>query len=198
MATSALGDIGEEFLGRFPTSAALFAEAQKLMPGGVSHNNRLSSPLPIFVDRAKGAYKWDVDENEFLDYSMGSASLLLGHSSPIVISAIRTQLEKGTGATSCHELEIEWAELVRELVPCADLVRFTGTGTEATFLALRIARAYTRRQKVVRFEGHYHGWHDYAMLGLREPYERAASAGIPAAVEDSIVTVRNELPSGAS
>lgn len=163
-------------------SKELFDRARKVMPGGVSHNARWTRPFPLFIKEADGAYIWDEDGNRYLDFGLGSASLLLGHKHPKVMSALKEQLEHGSGATACTERELEWAEIVQRLVPSAERVRFTGSGTEATLLAMRLARAYTHRPKIVKFQGHFHGWHDYTMVAHREPFDQPASAGIPAGV----------------
>lgn len=157
------------------------------MPGGVSHNNRKALPFPLYIDRASGPYKWDVDGNRYVDYHMGSAALLAGHSHLEVLEEISASLQKGTGATACHELEIEWASLICDLVPCAEKVRFVASGAEATMLGMRIARAFTRKSQIVRLEGHYHGWHDYGMLGFNIPLDVPSSAGVPQVVADTVL-----------
>ena len=149
-----------------PMSRKLFDEAVTCLAGGVVHEGRYAAPFPIYVDRAKGSRKWDVDGHEYIDYSMGSASLLLGHAHPAVVAAIAEQAPKGTFYANCTPLEVEWAGLVQQLIPSAELVRFVGSGTEATLLAIRVARAYTGKSKILRFEGHYHGWHDYVAVGI--------------------------------
>ena len=98
-------------------SKDLFERAVGLLPGGVSHENRFAAPFPIYIERADGPRTWDVDGNEYIDYSMGSASLLLGHASPTVVKAIQDQAAKGTFFSNCHPLELQWAELVQRLIP---------------------------------------------------------------------------------
>ncbi len=165
-----------------PGSARLFARADGIFPNGVTHIGRYLQPHPLYAERALGPRKWDVDGNEYVDYFGGHGALMLGHNHPAVIEAVTAQLAKGVHFGASHELEIEWAELVRELIPCAERVRFTVTGTEATMLAFRIARAYTGKSKIVRFAGHFHGWHDQvAFSGAELP------AGIPAAMASSIL-----------
>jgi glutamate-1-semialdehyde 2,1-aminomutase len=107
------------------------------------------------VDRAKGSHKWDVDGNEYIDYWMGHGSLFLGHCHPAVVKAVQEQVARGTHLGASHELEVRWAELVQKLIPSAQMVRFTMSGTEATHLALRIARAFTGRPKILKFQGHF-------------------------------------------
>jgi glutamate-1-semialdehyde 2,1-aminomutase len=124
---------------------------------------------------------------------MGSASLLLGHACPTVVEAIQDQAAKGTFFSNCHPLEVQWAALIQRLIPSAERVRFVGSGTEATMLAVRVARAFTGRTKIVRFEGHYHGWHDHLATGMDLPFDQAPSYGLlPASVEATIVLPAND------
>jgi len=176
----------EELVGL--SSGALFEKGRATLAGGVAHEGRYAEPHPKYITRAKGSRKWEVDGTEYVDYAMGSASLLLGHAHPDVVAAITEQASGGTFFADCHPLEIAWASLIQELVPSAERVRFAGSGTEATMLAIRIGRAYSGRPKVLRFEGHYHGWHDYAALGSKAPYDRMPTLGaLPAAVEATVV-----------
>ena len=168
-------------------SAALFEQARRVLPGGISHENRYWNPHPNYITRATGSRKWDVDGREYIDYAMGSASLLLGHAHPDVVAAMREQVERGTFFADCHPLEIEWARIVQSLFPSAERVRFTASGSEATMLAIRIGRAHSGCSKVLRFEGHYNGWHDYAVVGSAAPYDVSPSLGVlPAAVEATV------------
>lgn len=170
------------------SSEKLFEQARTTLAGGVSHDGRYSAPYPKYVSRAKGSRKWEVDGTEFIDYAMGSASLLLGHACPAVVDAITAQVGDGTFFADCHPLEVEWASLVQGLIPSAERVRFVGSGTEATMLAIRIGRAYSGKSKILRFEGHYHGWHDYAALGMKAPYDAMPTMGmLPAAAEATVV-----------
>lgn len=169
-------------------SADFYERARHVLAGGVSHEGRFAPPYPKYIERAAGSRKWDVDGREYVDYAMGSASLLLGHAHPQVAAAVAEQAARGTFFADCHPLEVEWATLVQSLVPCADRVRFVGSGTEATMLAIRIGRAHSGRPKVLRFEGHYHGWHDYVALGTSAPYDRSPSLGVlPGALEATVV-----------
>jgi len=141
-------------------SAALYAQAGSLFPNGVTHDGRFADPFPLYVERSAGAHKWDVDGNRLIDYWNGHGALLLGHGHPAVVAAVQQQMAHGTHHGAEHAAELRWAELVMCLFPSIERLRFTASGTEATMLALRLARAFTRRPSVVRFEGHYHGWHD--------------------------------------
>jgi glutamate-1-semialdehyde 2,1-aminomutase len=135
-------------------------------------------PYPLFVERAAGPRKWCVDGHEYVDYFGGHGALLLGHCAPEVVAAVQRQAGLGTHFGSAHELELRWAELIKKLVPGAERVRFTASGTEATHLALRLARAFTGKDKVVRFLGHFHGWHDHVAAGSNSHYDGARPIGV--------------------
>ena len=140
---------------------------------------RRAAPFPLAVARAEGAHKWDLDGHEIICYVMGHGALLLGHSDPAVVAAVRHQATLAFHPGACHELECEWAEAVVDLVPSAELVRFTSSGTEASLLALRLARAATGRQRVVKLAGHFHGWHDQVSFGTDPPFRGPDTAGVP-------------------
>lgn len=170
------------------SSENLYDRARGSLAGGVSHQSRYVAPFPKYVERAQGSRKWEVDGKEFIDYAMGSASLLLGHAHPDVVKALTEQTSRGTFFADSHPLEVDWAELIQGLIPCAERVRFVGSGTEATMLAIRIARAYSGKNKILRFEGHYHGWHEFVDLGMAAPYDQPSSLGIlPGTIEATVV-----------
>ena len=148
---------------------------------------RFLKPYPISISHALGSHKWDVDGNEYVDYFGGHGSLILGHNHPAVVEAVKEQLSRGTHFGASHELELEWAELIRKIVPCAEKVRFTNSGTEASHLAMRVARAFTRRDKVVRFISHFHGWHDQAAFGSISHFDGSLPAGITRETTENIV-----------
>lgn len=177
----------KEFRRRTPTSARLAAEARRVLPSGVTHDSRYIEPYPIYVARAAGPRKWDVDGNEYVDYTGGHGALLFGHNHPRIVEAIERQLARGTHYGAGHELEIRWAELVCELIPSAEVVRFTSSGTEATLLALRIARAATGRGKLLRFLGHFHGWHDHVAFGVNSHFDGTPTPGVLADVAAQVV-----------
>lgn len=177
-------------------SARLHARARAHAPGGVHHNLRAAAPFPLFFVRGDGPYKWDADGNRYLCYAMGQGSQLLGYAHPAVVEAVSRHAAFGIPGGS-HELEVEWARIVGELIPSAERTRFLASGTEATMLALRLARAHTGRSTVVRIEGHYNGWHDYGLLGYREPFDQPASAGIPDAVLSTVRAIPSTLPAEA-
>ena len=179
--------IEAEYRTRTRRSAELYARACKVIPAGLTHDSRTLLPYPIYAARASGPRKWDVDGNEYVDYFGGHGALLLGHGHPAVVEAIERQVRLGTHWGSSHELEVRWAELINRLIPCAARVRFTGSGTEASHLALRLARAFTGKPKVIRFVGHFHGWHDGVAPGAMSHFEGGVPAGIPAGLVDQTV-----------
>ena len=141
------------FAEKTPGSRVLHNRAKALFADGVTHVGRFLDPYPIYVERVSGSRKWDVDGNEYVDYLGGHGALILGHNHPAVVDAVIRQAAKGAHYGACHALEVEWAEQVQRLIPSADRVRFTVTGTEATHLALRVSRAFTGKSKIVRFAG---------------------------------------------
>src|SRR6266571_2391840 len=196
MAISAPSAIDDAFRKRFPKSAELYERSRRAIAGGITHDSRNFAPFPIYVERADGSRKWDVDGNELLDHWMGHGSLLLGHNHPQVTAAVAEQVHRGTHYGACHELEVAWAEQIDRLIPSAEWVRFTMSGTEATMLAMRDARAFTGRELIIRFAGHFHGWHDYAMAGYQPPFDTPTSTGVPKAVtETMLVAYPNNIES---
>ncbi len=173
----------------FQTSRKLYEDARELFPAGVTHDNRYLDPFPVYVDRARGARKWDVDGHELVDYWSGHGALLLGHSHPDVVAAVERQVGRATHPGACHELEIEWARWVCRLIPSAERVRFVSSGTEATLMALRLARIHTGRPKVLKFAGHFHGWHDFVIPAADPPYDKSAVPGVPPQVAGETVVV---------
>jgi glutamate-1-semialdehyde 2,1-aminomutase len=187
MAVTAPSSIEDAFRKRFAKSAELYERSREAIAGGITHDSRNFAPFPVYVERAEGSKKWDLDGNELLDHWMGHGALILGHGHPDVVAAVAEQVRKGTHYGACHELEVAWAEQIKRLVPSAESVRFTMSGTEATMLAMRDARAFTGREKIIRFAGHFHGWHDYAMAGYQPPFDTPTSTGVPRAVADSML-----------
>ena len=163
---------------RTPRAAVLSRAAREVLPGGIVHESRRMWPYGIYGDHALGSRKWDVDGNEYVDYYGGHGSLLLGHQHPRVLDAIRRQLARGMHLAAAHELEVEWAALIRDMVPSVERVRFTSSGTEATQLALRLARAQTGKRRIVRFATHFHGWHDHVANGVHDHFDGSANAGV--------------------
>jgi glutamate-1-semialdehyde 2,1-aminomutase len=172
-----------------PGSYRLSQRAAAVFPDGVTHDIRRSSPFPLYVARADGSRKWDVDGNEIVDYVMGHGALLLGHNPPAVLAAIQAQISLGTHYGASHELEIRWGELVRRLVPSADRLRFTSSGTEATMMAVRLARAHTGREKIVRLREHFHGWNDSVTGQPDGEVTVPSSPGLPHGTLDASIVI---------
>jgi glutamate-1-semialdehyde 2,1-aminomutase len=169
----------ERYTTEFAGSKRRFETARGLFPCGVTHDARMMDPFPIYVTHAAGAHKWDVDGHRLTDYFVGHGSHLLGHCPADVVRAVQEQMARGTHYGACHDLEIEWAQRVRQLIPSAERVRFTGSGTEATLMALRLSRLYTGRPRFLKFQGHFHGWHDYAAVAADYPYDAPGVPGVP-------------------
>ena len=145
-------------------SEDLFNEAKKFLPGGVNSPVRAYKPYPFFAERAEGSRIYDVDGNSYVDYCLAYGPLVLGHADPNIIGEVSKQIERGTAYGVPTENEIKLAKQVVRRVPCADMVRFMNSGTESTMSAIRLARAATGRNKIVKFEGSYHGAHDYVLV----------------------------------
>jgi glutamate-1-semialdehyde 2,1-aminomutase len=182
-----LTTIARKYADKTPGSAALYRRAVELFPSGVTHDARYLKPHPVYIDRAQGARKWDVDGNEYVDYFGGHAALIMGHNHPAIVDAVNQQLSKGAHYGASHELEVEWAELITQLVPSAEKVRFTSSGTEASLLGMRIARAFTGKNKIVRFLSHFHGWHDQISYAVHSHFDGSLPAGVPPGTERSII-----------
>jgi len=161
-----------------PFSENLFKRAKEVLPGGVSHNIHFFSPYPFFVKKAKGSKIWDVDGNEYIDLWMGHYTHILGHYPEVVIEAIERQLKEGIHWGILFEKQVEWAELIQELIPCAEMVRFCCSGTEATMYAVRVARAFTRKNIILKIAGSWHGANTDLSVGIKGPYEKEESLGL--------------------
>ena len=177
------------FVAHTPGSAANYQTAQRLFPGGVTHDSRYVRPHPLAIVRAEGSRKWDVDGNEYVDYAGGHGALILGHAHPVVTARVTEQLVRGTHYGANHALENRWAELIQELVPSAEMVRFTSSGTEATLMALRLSRAATGRSKLLRLRGHFHGWHDHMAFGVTNHFDGTPTPGVLGALAENVVFV---------
>jgi glutamate-1-semialdehyde 2,1-aminomutase len=177
-----------------PTSRRLHERAARYFPDGVTHDIRYFQPFPIYVERAQGAHKWDVDGNEIIDYILGHGALLLGHNRLEVQEAVAWQLERGTHYGASQELEIVWAERVQRLIPSAEVVRFTSSGTEATMMAIRLARAYTGRKALLRFAHHFHGWNDNVVGSPDREGVHPHALGIPDETLSNVVVIPQNDP----
>lgn len=172
-------------------SKKLYIKAQNLIPGGVNSPVRAFksvNSLPLFIAKASGSKIWDVDGNKFVDYVMSWGPLILGHSNPEVVSAVKSVLKNGTSYGAPTEIEVKMAELIRKMMPSVELVRMVNSGTEATMSAIRLARAYTGRKKIIKFEGCYHGHSDSFLV---KAGSGATTLGIPSSpgVPDEIASL---------
>lgn len=195
-ADSALSNspIDAAFREHTPGSAALSAEAKTHFPSGITHDARHLKPYGVYIERGAGPLKWDVDGNEYVDYFGGHGALLLGHANPEVTKAAAEAMAMGTQFGANHPLEIRWANAVKTLVPSVERVRFTSSGTEATLMALRLARDFTGKPKIVRFRTHFHGWHDHMTHGVASQFDGSASPGVLTGVaENALLADPNDL-----
>ncbi len=185
-AQATLVELADEYARANPNSRRAFERAAQSLPGGITHEGRALMPFLPYIARAGGPYKWDVDGHRYVDYVLGHGALILGHAHPAVVDAVTRQAGLMTHPGANTVQETEWAARIRALVPGAELVRFTSSGTEAVMLALRVARAATGRTKIVKFEGHFHGWSD-AVVPM-------SASDRPAGVSPSVVRETSVLP----
>jgi len=165
-------------------SATLYERAKSDFPDGVTHDVRRRQPFPVYIAHGQGSHKWDVDGNEYVEYNTGHGSLILGQAHPDIVAAVQEQMARGTHFSACTEIEIRWADWIKELIPCAEKVRFNSSGTEAIMMALRMARVFTGRTKVIMFQDHFHGWSDYPWVA-----QPAGHGGIPQAARDTVIVL---------
>ncbi len=164
----------------FDASRAQIAKSSQWLAGGVSSNFRLGvTPTPLVLERGEGAYLYDIDGNELIDYYLALGPMILGHNPEPVRTAAIEQLSRGILYGGQSRIEAEVAELLCHLVPCAERVRFTSSGSEAVQLALRLARGATGRKTIIKFEGHYHGWMDNVLVSVAATAENAGPAHAP-------------------
>ena len=188
-------------ISRSKDEAELLDLASRRLPGGVLGTSRFRDDLAFVVKRAEGARLWDVSGREYIDYLLGSGPMFLGHGHPAVVRAVTEQMQHGTTYFLVNGPAIRLADEICRAVPCGEQVRFTSTGSEATFFALRVARAFRQRDKIMKFEGGYHGSHDYALMSQTPKSPKAFpaavpdSAGIPHAIEGEVlIAPYNDLP----
>ena len=180
-----MATIEERYRRMFGKSVEWYERGKTLFAGGITHQTRFTSPFPAYIERAEGAHKYDVDGNQIVDYVMGNGSLLLGHTPPAVVAAVQEQASRGTHAGGASTHEVRYAEAVKRLMPSMERVRFTASGTESTYLALRLARAFTGKTKIVKFHEHFHGWHDYVT-----PESGQSLGGVPQEALDTVIVAK--------
>jgi len=178
---------------RWSTSRALLERARQSLAGGVSSPFRAKFPVPLHFADASGSRVADVDGNRYVDYTLAWGPLILGHRHPRIVEALRRQADRPQIFGAQHELEYLVAEKIQQLVPCAERLAFTSSGSEAVQLALRLARAATGRNLVLKFEGHYHGWMDSVLLSHHPAAEEIGAAERPQVVPES----RGQVPNAA-
>jgi len=164
-----------------------FKEAMNLFPNGVTHDARMTKPFPYYITNAQGSKKWDIDGNEYIDYKSGHGAMLLGHAHPEIVKVVRETIAKGSLPGASTELEIAWGKAIKNLIPSAETIRFTSSGTEADMLGMRIMRAYTGKNRIIKFEDHFHGWSDGASAtgGADDNWEY----GIPAQILNTMIVI---------
>lgn len=187
--------IEEEYAARTKKSKELYREARKVIPGGVTHNTRYFAPYPFFTASAKGSKVIDVDGNTYVDYWIGHGSLIFGHAYPPIVKAVKEQLDKGSHYGTPHELEVELAKQVTKTVPIAQMIRFPNSGTEAALYAVRVARGYTKRMKIAKFAGGWHGGYDAVHIGVKPPYKIGSEGIDQGSIENTVILPYNNLES---
>ncbi|HXX88457.1 MAG TPA: glutamate-1-semialdehyde 2,1-aminomutase [Candidatus Acidoferrum sp.] len=168
----------DEYVSRTSRSRSLYERAKRVLPTGVSYGIRYFAPYPFYTKKARGSKLYDVDGNEYVDFWLGHTALILGHGYPQVIAAVKRQLDDGTQYGTSHELELDLAEQIVKMVPSVHMTRFTNSGTEANMYAVRLARAYTGKNKIAKFEGGWHGGYDALQVGVKYPFTLPESAGL--------------------
>ncbi|RWR06114.1 aspartate aminotransferase family protein [Siminovitchia fortis] len=187
MAISERGMGIKRYTKKTPKSLEFYKEACKVMPGGTTANIKFFAPYPIVMDKGKGSRLYDLDGNEYIDYLLSYGALILGHGHPRVLQAVQEQLyDNGTYLFGTpHLLEVEMGRKIQQLYPGVELLRFTNSGTEATLLAIRLAYAYTGKNKIAKFEGHYHGGYDQVLVSVNPSIDEAGHPHQPRSVAES-------------
>lgn len=182
------------YLAETQKSKQLYERAKRVFPAGVSYFIRHIEPYPFYTAKAKGSKLVDADGNEYIDFWMGHYTLILGHSPPKIMRKVKRQIEKGTHYGTCHELEIALAEQVVKMVPSAEMVRFSNSGTEALMYTTRLARSYTKREKIAKFEGGWHGGYDALHVAVKPPLDVPESSGLTeGTLKDTVVLPFNDI-----
>ena len=161
-----------------PLSEKLFRRAREVMPGGVCHNPHYFPPYPLYIKGAKGPKLWDMDGNEYVDLWMGNYTHILGHRPALIVEAVERQLMEGIHWGLAFEKQVEWAELIRDLIPSAEMVRFCASGTEATMYAVRLARAHTDKNIILKMAGGWHGANSDLIVDIKWPFETQEGLGL--------------------
>ena len=167
----------DRYVAGTPVSRRKQADAEKYLPGGSSRGTAYFAPHPHFIEKGEGHYIHDADGNRMLDFMINATSLILGHAHPDVTRAIQQQAARGTAFTGPTDPQVRMAKILTERVPSLDMVRFANSGTEATMMAIRAARAFTGREKIAKFEGGYHGAHEYVSVSVRPPLAKLDPSG---------------------
>ena len=172
-------------------SRDMLERSRRSLAGGVSSPFRARAPVPLFFENGQGSHLWDVDGNEYIDYQLAWGPMILGYNHPALVDRLRRQVEKPLSYGAQHELEISVAERIQSLVPCAERIAFTSSGSEAVQLVHRLARAHTGRPCILKFEGHYHGWMDGALHSYKPQAHETGPLDSPVAVPGSRGQVQN-------
>jgi glutamate-1-semialdehyde 2,1-aminomutase len=165
-------------------SREIYEKYDKLTPGGVHSNIRFFDPFPIYFSRAKGARVWDVDGNEYIDCVINMAGLILGHGDSTVVEAVKAQVETGLTCGVDSELSFRVSEMLTEMIPCAECVRLSNTGTEAVMKAIMLARAFSGRDSIMKLEGGYNGWYDCSMVSVKPDPRKAGPRSTPKSIPE--------------
>lgn len=181
-----------KYLSNTRKSKQLYERAKQVLPAGVSYFIRYLEPYPFYTVKAKGSKLYDVDGNTYIDFWNGHYSLILGHAHPRVMRQVKRQLDLGSHYGTAHELEIALAEQVKSMVPGAEMIRFSSSGTEAMMYAARLARTLTRRNQIGKFEGGWHGGYDALHVAVKQPFDLPESNGLaPGSVQDTVILPYN-------
>ena len=166
-----------------PKSRELQEEASRYLPGGSSRGTSYFDPYPAFIDHGEGHYVYDVDGNRYLDFMINATSLIMGHANSLIVQALQEQAARGTAFSGPTEAQVRLAKILCDRLPSVDRIRFTNSGTEGTLMAVRVARAFTGRHKIAKFEGGYHGSHEYVSVSVRPPASKLDPLG-PTAIPE--------------
>ncbi len=182
--------IDERFHQLHPRSAEMSRKAEELFPDGVTHDGRKFGPFRVYMDHGLGPRKWDIDGNEYIDYRTGHGSMILGQAHPRVVKAVQEQMARGTHLSASTELEVRWGTLVKQLVPSVEKLRFVSSGTEAMMMSFRMARVFTGKTKIVKFDKAFHGWADGPFVGASGDN---TNNGIPQQVRETMVVLPYDI-----